>query len=295
MLAPEEIERIKQEELLRYRLRQELEPKKPQSFWEKFWTVLNSQFVLWLFGSVIVAGLTFWWNYNQEKQAKAQAQLDKVAAEAREKSDKAIAMQREDSQFLSQMLPGLSVMDKKAKLRAVLVIRSRYSEYQVPAGVQQVIADVLEEVNTAAPGTKAPDAETQRLMARVAQTLDKLPAGKRDVTATNTLQQLPLRVYIQIFRDTQRILAQKLVVLLRTKGFLVPDIQKTMPRGTNPVRDATVFYFSDADLVAAGQISEAIQAAGVAQKVKLRRMQKSSSTKTIEVWLPPHVTATSGG
>jgi hypothetical protein len=57
VLTDDEIQRIAEEERLRFRLRSELDssPKEKQS---KLWTLLNSPFCLFLLGSVLLAGLT---------------------------------------------------------------------------------------------------------------------------------------------------------------------------------------------------------------------------------------------
>ena len=110
MLTHDEIEKIKEQESIRLQLRRELNPEKKQS---KFWEFLNSQFFLWFLGSVVLSGITYYWNHR-----------DDVRVERAALNEKAIASQREDSQFLVTLLSYLTNPDRQVRLRAIDVIRS---------------------------------------------------------------------------------------------------------------------------------------------------------------------------
>ena len=84
--------------------RAEEAPKKKLGIWD----FLNSQFGLWLLGSVVLSAITGYWNYRNDErsqeQTKAQQELDN---------------RRKDSEFLVSMLPYLSSKDDDMRLRAL--------------------------------------------------------------------------------------------------------------------------------------------------------------------------------
>ncbi|HEY6351315.1 MAG TPA: hypothetical protein VI636_18070 [Candidatus Angelobacter sp.] len=63
----------------------------------KLWHVLNSQFILWVLGSVVLGGITAYWNYRNDLRLE-----DQKNAEAKSNQ------QRADSEFLVALLPYLT-------------------------------------------------------------------------------------------------------------------------------------------------------------------------------------------
>src|SRR5262249_2578709 len=185
MLSPEEIEKIKEQEAIRLQLYRELTPEKHHRLWE----LLNSQFALWLLGSVLLSGITFYWNHRNDARVSQEKKLEKE-----------IVGQREDSQFLIQLLPSLTSADHNVQLPSVDVITPRYTEDDLPPAIQRLIANIV--VAATAPSREQqslPQEETNRLVASAIRTLDKLPTqyGQQpDQTAAATIQQLPRRVYL---------------------------------------------------------------------------------------------------
>ena len=204
MLSPEEIERIKDEELLRLQLRKELSPEK------RLLETLSTPFVLWFLGSVVLSVITWSWNSYADKRIHAQQQQEEK-----------IARQREDSQFLGNMLPYLTHADLNVRLRTVDVVKARYPENEIPPAIQQLIANTVLEGN-AVPSSQQ-GAETKHLLARATGVLDRLPS--QDSSVASALRELPTRVYLQIFDETQRDDARRLQTSLTQQGFLVPGIE----------------------------------------------------------------------
>lgn len=72
MLTEEEKKHIREEEIFRHEVRQQLEARPPdRSRWKTVWSALNSAFVLWLLGAVVVAGLAGLFARYQEGRAEA--------------------------------------------------------------------------------------------------------------------------------------------------------------------------------------------------------------------------------
>src|SRR6266542_3091922 len=94
------------------------------------WEILNSQLMLWILGSVVLSGITFYWNHrNDERAAVANSQ-------------------REDSQFLGTMLPYLTSPDLNVRLRAVDIITARYPEGKMPDQISLLTVKVIGSVST---------------------------------------------------------------------------------------------------------------------------------------------------
>jgi hypothetical protein len=70
MLTPERMQQIRAEEELRATIRAELEGRNRRS---PLWAFLNAPFALWLFSSVILAGISFAYAKHEERMAKSEA------------------------------------------------------------------------------------------------------------------------------------------------------------------------------------------------------------------------------
>ena len=131
----------------------------------------------------------------------------------------------------------------------------------------------------AAVGQSQQTAETRSLVATVARTLDRQASPAADVSA---VQQLPPRIYLQIFEEEDRAGAQKMQDLLRKEGRLVPGIENVSSK-IKPVKGTFVRYFNDSDAATAGRIRETLMRNGFPQAI----MQKSplkANPGNIEVW-----------
>jgi hypothetical protein len=89
LLTPEEKARIKSEELLRAEIRKELAPPPSspasETLLQKSWKILNSTFAIWALSTVVVAGITHWYNDQQEKAQAALAKESQDQADERKR------------------------------------------------------------------------------------------------------------------------------------------------------------------------------------------------------------------
>jgi len=221
------------------------------------WDILNSQLVLWILGSVILSGITTYWNWRNDNRAAESNRM------------------REDSQFLSTMLPYLTNADVNVRLRAVDVINSRYPARDMPDQIKQLTAKVLES----AAGQPKQTEETQSLVATVAHTLDRQAEATGEVAP---VQQLPPRVYLQIFQEQQRETAKKIQGLLRGEGLLAPGIENVGAK-SSPVTGTIVRYFNDADEAVAQRVRQILHDNGLPQ-ASVQRFQLKANPGSIEVW-----------
>jgi hypothetical protein len=265
MLSPEEIEKIKEQEAIRLQLRKELTPEKRRGFWE----LLNSQFALWLLGSVVLSGVTYYWNHKNDDRVAQEKNLEKV-----------LITQREDSQFLLQLLPSLTHVDHDVRLRAVDVIKTRYPEDKIPIPIQRLMANIITEA-TSLPDLIQPE-ETKRLIASAVSSLDKL--SQPDPAVTATFQQLPARVYLQIFSEQQREKAKEIQLNLGKQGFIVPGIENVQDK-SHPVKETQIRYFNESDKDSANKVKDVLNQNGYS-KVEVLSVPLKVKPKpgTIEVW-----------
>ena len=170
MLTEDEISRIKQEEIIRLETQKASHAAPPG---KSGWDYLNSQFTLWILSSVVLSGITFYWNHHndqrQAEQKQQQAALDR---------------QREDSQFLATLLPYLTNPDVLVRLRAQDVILARYPQDKVPPQIQVLIANSMFK-ETSSPEAQKTD-ESKRLLATVASTYSRVQTFSAD-EAINSL------------------------------------------------------------------------------------------------------------
>ena len=231
------------------------------------WDILNSQLMLWFLGSVVLSGITFYWNKRNDSRAEA-------SKEQQQKIDR----QREDSQFLGTMLPYLTSSDPNVRLRAVDVITARYPDQQVPEQVYRLIAKVI---GTEAGADQAHQSEeTKTLIANAARTLDRQAPADTDVSAV--VRQLPARVYMQIFEEGQRSKSKGIQELLRKDGLLVPGIENVGGK-TKAFKGTLVKFFNASDAAMAERVREILIHNGFPQ-AQIQETAMKVNPGTIEVW-----------
>ena len=244
------------------------------------WDILNSQLMLWILGSVVLSGITYYWNHRNDERAEAARKQDENNAKAAREQQQQIDRQREDSQFLGTMLPYLTNPDPNVRLRAVDVITARYPNGQVPRQVYLLLAKVI-GTESALPSSRQTE-EQKSLLASAARTLDKQTPTDADAAAA--VQQLPPRVYFQIFDEAQRPEAKEIQAQLQKDGLLVPGIENVASK-TRPLKETEVRYFDHSDKPTAERVRETLVRIGFSP----RPVQKPKTTTkvnpgTIEVW-----------
>ena len=207
-----------------------------------------------LLGSVVLSLITFYWNHRNDV-------LDR---------------QREDSQFLATMLPYLTSSDPNVRLRSVDVITSRYPDGQMPSQVYRLTAKVVGAESGVNPQRTD---ETRSIVANVARKLDKQSSTEADAVAV--VQQLPPRVYLQIFDEAQRTKAKDIQSVLAKEGLLVPGIENVGK--SNAVKETTVRYFNDSDATTAQRVHDTLVNNGIPQAL-VRRLPLKANPGNIEVW-----------
>lgn len=261
--------------------------KKPAKF--GWWEFLNSQFGLWLLGSVLVSLVATMWNFWQ----------------SRENSKKA------DSEFVVTLIPYLTNSSMEVRVRAVQVIQSRYAGEKVPANISTLMCNSLadfgdfrHQVNDIlrqhADDFLATHCAGEFSMVEVANGphASPSPSPAPGVTATPTplatpanQTQLPeARVYIQIYDEEQRQRAVGIQAALRERGFVVPGIENvaiTNPAlAKNAVKGTEVRYFNPQDSDAARTIRDFLQQYPDFhdKRVELRSLNLRTNPGTIEIW-----------
>ena len=169
MLTEDEISRIKQEETIRL----ETQKAKAATHGKTWWDFVNSQFTLWILSSVVLSGITFYWNHRNDQRQAEQKQLQDT-----------MDRQRQDSQFLATLLPYLTNPDVLVRLRAQDVILVRYPPQDVPPQIQALIANSIFR-ETSSPAAQKTD-ESKTLLATVASTYSRVQTSSADV-AINSL------------------------------------------------------------------------------------------------------------
>jgi hypothetical protein len=234
------------------------------------WEILNSQVVIWLFGSVVLSSVAYYWNHRNDQRAEAAKQLQQT-----------LDRQREDSQFLGTMLPYLTSADANVRLRAVDVITARYPDGQVPGQIYVLLAKVV-GTESALPSSHQSD-EQKNLLASAARSLDRQAAT--DAASTAAVQQLPPRVYIQIFDEAQRAKAREIQADLQKEGLIVPGIENVASKA-KPWKGTVVKFFNESDAPTANHIRERLVSSGFSQAaVQPVTTSAKVNPGTIEVWL----------
>lgn len=228
-------------------------PKKPTTAWE----ILNSQFMLWVLGSVVLSGITAYWNHRTDQREATQRQHQSAEKEKSDNVQRDIDRQREDSQFLGTMLPYLTSPDLNVRLRAVDVILARYPDGSLPPKVSQLTAKIIDSAGSSQTNQTE---ETKSLIA-------------------SAVQQLPARVYLQIHDDGQRAKAKEIQGLLRQQGLLVPVIEIVSAQ----VKQTSVRYFNDSDRATAEKVKDLLIKNGFPEAV-VQKLGMKANPGTIEVW-----------
>jgi hypothetical protein len=243
------------------------------------WDFLNSQFGLWLLGSVVLAAITGYWNNRNDRRADDQKTAQQQLVEQQRKAQQELDDRRKDSEFLVSMLPYLSHKDEDVRLRAVSVVSARYPEDKVPPEVQRIMAQAI--------GGVKPTEQNQSTYGKVVKRLDNpiVSDSQVDAAVASSAQDLPRRVYIQIYQESQLGPAQKIQTLLRKEKFVVPGIENVSSKGAGVVRQTQVRYFNDQDKDAAERVKTVLAENGFRDAVVTRLSAKNPGV--IEIWFKP--------
>jgi len=246
------------------------------------WEFVNSQFGLWLLGSVVLGGITWYWNHRNDERSKQEKTAQEQLADSQKAAQKESDDRRKDSEFLVSMLPYLTSQNGDVRLRAASVVSARYAENQVPQEIQRIVAQALG-------GVKANE-QNQETYNKVVTRLDNPSANttQLDAAVASNAQDLPERVYIQIYKEDQRGPARQMQKLLREQNFVVPGIENVSGKA-DVVSSTEVRYFNNRDQDAADQVIKAVKQNGFpdAKLQPITKVQKNPGV--LEVWLKPQL------
>ena len=123
--------------------------------------------------------------------------------------------------------------------------------------------------------------ETKRLVSNAVRVLDKL--SQPDPAVVATIQQLPVRVYLQIFDEKQREKAQEIQTKLRQEGFLVPGIENVSEKVPKSVKRTDVRFFNDSDADVANHVKDILIRNGF-PTVDVLHPKIKANPRTLEIW-----------
>jgi hypothetical protein len=254
------------------------------------WEILNSQFALWVLGSVVLGFISFVWNWQVASENKT----------------------REDSQFVANMLPYLTDNKLEMRVRAAQVIVGRYEKKPIPdetvvimcnsisgfpeqrsqqtTEIALIYDDVLLDVCHKRPGrTSAP--------APVPSASAQATGAPATPTATPSLvvEQAPVpnsRVYIQIYDEGQREEIARVQQALRddVHKFIAPGIENVASKiSGRPVSKTEVRYFNKSDEGTAKYIREFLRKRNydVDEPKEPKPYPQRANPGTIEIWFAP--------
>lgn len=252
-----------------------------------WWEFLNSQFGLWLLGSVVLSLVATMWNVWQSSENR----------------------QKADSEFVATLIPYLTDSNMEVRVRAVQVIQGRYSGDEIPANINTLMCNSLSDfgdfrhqVNDIL-GQHADDF-LSRQCSSAAPTAgipgpSSSPSPESHGTTTPTPVVSPVnptrsctgRVYIQIYSEEQRQRAAAIQQALRNCGFVVPGIENianTKPElAKKPVKPTSVFYFNAQDSAAAKEIGDLLQHESDVHDPQVESKSLPANPGTIEIWFAP--------
>src|SRR6516165_12174042 len=133
----------------------------------------------------------------------------------------------------------------------------------MPDQVYVLLAKVI-GTESALPSSRRTE-EQKSLLASAARTLDKQTPTDADAAAA--VQQLPPRVYFQIFDEAQRPEAKEIQAQLQKDGLLVPGIENVASK-TRPLKETEVRDFDHSDKPTADRVRETLVRNGFSPRVQ---------------------------
>lgn len=112
MLSDDEKAVLREQEVFRKAIRDELSPPKPKSPKERAWEVLNSNFGMWLLSAVLLSGLGTLYTRHQTEVDEARKSAESERAESRRLSELRDRLRLDISFRLSTALSRLNEIDK---------------------------------------------------------------------------------------------------------------------------------------------------------------------------------------
>ncbi|MBX7221599.1 MAG: hypothetical protein K1Y36_16735 [Blastocatellia bacterium] len=250
MLNDDEKTRIQLEEQYRHEVRQTLggageKPKRKGLLWEFF----NSSLGIWFLSTCVVGAISFFYNVHQNNEKLAREQ--QAATERREIEEKQVKAQiiNRNANLVITLLPYLASADDKQRNLALAVSGYLRQKGELPGELEAALVAV------AAGDSSRTTPEKLKQMEAAAAIIDQ---GQGTKLPDSLLTGIPARVYLQISRESDRPLAQKIQSRLRESFFLVPGIAVVQGKATQP-NQTEVRYHQDEELPEARRILDVVK------------------------------------
>ena len=299
IMTGDEIKKLIADEILSSEIKKALAPA-PKSRWARIFSFFNTQMGMWLLGTILLGGFTYGWNYYLNQRRDAEQEKKNIEVEKQRRADKSTADIRDDSEFLAKIMPS-SWDDSKTKCRAAQLMKFRHPE--CPGETESIpckwLADFTNEVEfkdfsiascklfvIAKADDSASKISTPPTMESV-NTSQPIVVNPPSEEAKKIVQNLPKRVYIQIYNESQRDLAKKIQNKLRSSGFLVPGIENVGDDTGNKadqIQRSIVRFYDNADKDKASEVQAIVGGDVIAQPATIKG---TVNVGTIELWLKP--------
>jgi hypothetical protein len=266
----------------------------PKSKIRKIGDFLDSHFGGWLLGSLLLGIFTVCWASYQENCGSVRIQ------KAHEAAEKLLQRNREDSDFLSKIILETSKdeIDRHCRIAQLMELRHDDCVNDDTSAPCKWLNRFKNEINV----EKAREFESCKIYVvpvvddrRSITSLENRPQGEAapqtiDIplspTKSSVTQQmindLPARVYIQIFNESDRSRAKVLQSKLKSIGFIVPDIENVGDDAGNKAKSLNrniIRCYNEGDCKKANEIKEII-----GSDFAVQPYTGNANKGTIEVW-----------
>ncbi|WP_293903839.1 hypothetical protein [Phenylobacterium sp.] len=297
-LSSEDRARLEEEEVIRHKLRGDLEAQAQKGFWR---TLAAPDNVKWLIASLMIPIATGVWGLFDAKRHEAERHQEVTIAEARKDVDQMTALIPSlSSDKASERTIGIAVLSSLVNAReAGPGLSAAYRQIQVIVGAGQQSSDMkvrkeaaLDAESLYQGGASSGLALSSAAVTGGAKTISKAVA----LTPPSVASAMPRWVYLQLYREADRSAAERLRDALREDGVPVPGIENVLnAQGARVLKAGQlgaidVRYFRDADrdaaLGLAGRIARVLPQFGVPTLKQVSGVSGRVRPGLVEVWFP---------
>lgn len=261
---------VRAEEVFRQEVRDEIGLGQPKTRVDGLWAILNSQFVSWLLGSVLIGLVTF--VYNQHREAREDAQ--------------------KDAELVSKLIPELAKLGSPNSTLAIAVLKSLRANKGIDSNLAGLVdAAMAETARTSIDSAKSATGAEKAALVKTADAAASaaaaanhaLTSSAESAGASPLVKDLPSTVFIQYSNALQKPRAEQAKERLVDASLIAPAIQNT---GSQSPESSEVRYYFDADFADAARTAAIARDAGVHVKEPRKMpMVKAARPGLIELWI----------